>query len=358
MNNSFANDSRITVANDESLLNDLCNDTVSFRQFNEEDCSFGIKEFLIDKCYKILEKSHRSSPKRAKIIGHSMDPHRVVTYNDCFTVLSKKHEFIAVIDFDEFIYPRSYDTLKDFYGNSSIYKCNKESRNSICSMSPLKFSQNITGSNSKEKNYFYKYIKSLINMYQNVGNVSNVASIEFQNAATMTVSMEKELVSNFDLIIKQTGKKETNQSILFPIEVLANKNHIFTIKKDDIDYVKYLYNSYTNFVSSCVYDEFEFKLPLIEKNLARAFYYLTSYYERPKKSVYHFKNTKSMGIHTTNDIDKNCWSISPSGLNGHFTPHYRHETYNYNQNFTSSINDLNIDFEYLFFILKNYANFC
>ncbi len=140
MNNSYANDSRITVANDESLLNDLCNDTVSFRQFNEEDCSFGIKEFLIDKCYKILEKGHRSKPKRAKIVGQSMDAHRVVTYNDCFTVLSKKHEFIAVIDFDQFIYPRSYDTLKDFYGNNSIYKCNKESRNSICSMNPLKFS--------------------------------------------------------------------------------------------------------------------------------------------------------------------------------------------------------------------------
>ena len=64
-----------------------------------------------------------------------------------------------------------------------------------------------------------------------------------------------------------------------------------------------------------------------------------------------------MGIHTAKDIDKNCWRISPSGLNGHFAPHYRHETYNYNRYFRNSIKKLNIDFEYLFFILKNYANF-
>ena len=330
---------------------------MSFKQFKGEAYSFEIKKFLIDKCYKILEKSHRSKYKANKIIGTSMDAHRVVTLNDCFTVLNKKYEFIAVIDFDEFIYPRNYNTLEDFYEKNTIYKCNKESRNSICSMNPLKFSQNSTASNSSDKNYFYKYIKSLMEIFRIGWNISSIASIEFQNAATMPVSMEKQLISDLEMIIKKTEDSK-NESLLFPIEVVANKHHIFLIEKDDIDYVKYLYNSYKNFITSCIYEKYALKIAMIEKNLIRALYYLTSPNERPQKSIYHFYNTRSMGIHRTKEVRGNAWRVGPKALDGHFTPHYRREAYKYNQNFTSSIRNLNIDFEYLFFISKNYANFC
>ena len=352
MKNKYSNDQRIALVHDESLQSDLCNDTISFKQFSNETCTNNIKEFLINRCSRIFDRSNRSKFRNSKEIGTNMDAHRVVTYNDCFTILSKTYEFIEIIDFDEFIFPRNLDNLKDFFSKNSSYSCDSKSQDLICQVDPFTYKSNRP--EAINNNYIYEYINSLIKSNQRDRDMTKLSSIQFQNAATMTQDAEKQLVNSLESVVQQI---ESNKSLLFPIKILANKNHIFLMEKNDVDYVKYLLDSYKNFIS-CAYTQYMNKIKIIDKNLIRAFYYLTSYYERPKKSVYHCRNARSMGIHTIRESRKDTWDFSPFGLSGHFTPHYRGEIYKVAQNFTSTIRDLNIDFEYMFFILKNYADFC
>jgi hypothetical protein len=283
-----------------------------------------------------------------------MDAHRVVTYNDCFTVLSKTYEFVEIVDFDEFIFPRNFDTLNDFFPKNSTYSCESESQNSICLINP--FAYKSTRPEAHANNYFYEYMNSLIKINRRDRDVTKLSSIQFQNAATMTDDAEKELINSLELLVQKLEASKT-PSLLFPLKIIANKNHIFFIEKNDVDYVKYLLKSYKSFIY-CVYTQHKDRIKKVEKSLIRSFYYLTSYYERPKKSVYHYKNARSMGIHTIRENIKDSWDFSPNGLSGHFTLHYRGEIYKVAQNFTSTIRDLNIDFEYIFFVLKNYSDFC
>ena len=124
-----------------------------------------------------------------------------------------------------------------------------------------------------------------------------------------------------------------------------------------MDYVLYLQKAFKSLIE-CVYQDFFKSIDKINTNIVRAFYYLTSYRERPSKSIYHYKNTKSMGIHVCYESRKDTWKFKPSASNGHFTPHYRTRPYKSNEIFISSIRHLNIDFEYIFYVLKKYTNFC
>ena len=71
--------------------------------------------------------------------------------------MSRKYEFVAIYDFDEFIFPRTFYFVKDFYKKKSIYSCSNKKTN--CDMMP--FYYNNTNS-SQNENHLYNYLISLI----------------------------------------------------------------------------------------------------------------------------------------------------------------------------------------------------
>ena len=76
------------------------------------------------------------------------------------------------------------------------------------------------------------------------------------------------------------------------------------------------------------------------------------------KAIHYYKNVKSLFVHFAQDYNQDSWSFSPSAYNGHFLTHYRKIPKEKRKNFTGTIRKLNIDFEYLFFLLKNFTKFC
>ena len=78
------------------------------------------------------------------------------------------------------------------------------------------------------------------------------------------------------------------------------------------------------------------------------------------KTILYYKNAKGLFQHYVSDAIPGSWHFSPSAFDAHILPHFRDEISKYwiEYNFTTTITDLNIDFEYLFFLLQNYTNFC
>ena len=108
----------------------------------------------------------------------------------------------------------------------------------------------------------------------------------------------------------------------------------------------------------CIYGDYLKTLENIDSNKIRALFYFTSG-ERLPKSIHYFKNIRTVNIHTVEVIEPdNCWLIRSSETSGYFSSHYRNEVEQFFQNYTNSIRNLNFDFEYLFFILKKYSEFC
>ena len=97
----------------------------------------------------------------------------------------------------------------------------------------------------------------------------------------------------------------------------------------------------------------------MNSGLHRYLFFLTELRQRRPKCIYYYKNVNAIGIHYPYDMNAGSWKLEPSGLDGHFLPHFREEPERlFNGKFNGSILKLNIDFEYLFFILKTFTSYC
>ena len=134
-------------------------------------------------------------------------------------------------------------------------------------------------------------------------------------------------------------------------------SHTFTVEKEDFPHVEYLYNTYISFIS-CVYNRYLNISSKINSNLLRYFFFKTEPIERSPKTIHYYKNVNTIWIHRPLDYKKSAWDIR-SYKWGHFISHFRSEMNEiYLRNFTGPIRKLNIDFEYVFFLLKNFTNYC
>ena len=341
-------DDRITVIPYSISLSDLCNESNLLKQL--KNLKPLVKDLLIKLCHEFYQHEFLD---RINWRGK----HEQLTVNDCFTVLKEKHEFIGYYDLDEFVYPRSLDNLDDFFKKSTIYSCDNTTRSSICNLEPLSFKNELS-----KTDHIYNYLHSLIDKYSNGRDINKLASISFQHAATIIPNeVEKKLFEDLTLVIERTN----SNSLAFPLEIfvneppLVNQGHFFSIAKDDIEYVKYLYKAYKSFIT-CAYEGFLKKInsETIDKSLVRHFYYLTESNERMGKTIHYYKNVKSLFVHYAEEKSEDHWSFEPPAYHGHFMSHYRMAPKQKRQNFTGSIKKLNIDFEYVFFLLKNYTTFC
>jgi hypothetical protein len=346
LKSNYNNDDRITIIPYKISLTDLCNESVLLKQL--ENIQPLAKKLLLKLCNEFYEHEFLD---RINWRGK----HEQLTANDCYTVLKEKHEFIGYYDLDEFIYPRSFDNLEDFFKKSKIYSCDNLTRQAICNLEPLSFKNDYS-----KTDHLYNYLHSLIDKYSNGRDINKLGSISFLHAATiMPNNVEKKLIEDLRLVI------ETKNSSLFPIKVFLNEppfinqGHLFSVEIEDIDYVKYLYKAYDSFIP-CAYEGYLKQIDdkIIDKSLVRNIYYLTEANERMGKSIHYYKNVKSLFVHYAEEKSEDHWSFQPSVYHGHFMTHYRKTPKQKRQNFTGSIKKLNIDFEYVFFLLKNFTSFC
>ena len=77
------------------------------------------------------------------------------------------------------------------------------------------------------------------------------------------------------------------------------------------------------------------------------------------KAINYYKNVKSLFIHYAIDAVKDHWSFHASEGDGNFLSHFRVNVNTFfKANFSGSIRKVNIDYEYVFFLLKNHTMFC
>ena len=281
-----------------------------------------------------------------------------ITSNDCLTVLRYKHEFVALYDLDEFIFPRSLENYIDFHENKSNFRC--ENKNSICPFNPIA---------SKHRSYFYDYLNSLIERERNGRDRKKLRSIDFRRTIALKHSDESTILIMKELkrLIQTINSSQVNS---YPLELFIrmNKKEIlgykFLIEETDVDYVKHVYKSYENLIS-CGYNEYLNDLiknnSVLDRNFVRFLYFVTEYtitnYKNYKK-IHYYKNVNTLFTHWAVDYEADIWTFIPSPGNGHVIHHFRGKFLESRKNFTDSIRLLNIDYDYLFFVLKKYSNFC
>ena len=353
---NYPNNEKFTVASYYISIEDLCNSSNLLRQHNQKNLTLEIKKYLTDSCKNFY---HKTFSRGALSFQHAQ-----ITGNDCYIHLSKRHEFMVYYDLDEFIFARNMDNVKDFYEKRAYYT--SDNKSSIC------LSKNLHNSfeTSRKKfisqtNYFYNYIINVVEKYRNNRSLNDLAAISFDHAAYLQYDLEKKTMDSLGILIKQIENKSTNSSLIFPLYFMMyapppynNSGHVFLIQKDDIDYIKYLCNLYFSFIPK-INEKFLRNITSFDRSFIRYFYYATEFHEREQKSVFYYKNVNSIYLHYASSTAKNSWSIYPSPLGGHISPHFRYDySYILRKNQTSSIRKLGIDFEYIFFLLQNHTNFC
>ena len=341
---------RITVNTFNIEFNDLCNKTSLLRQFEGMNVTDQIKEYFIKSCNDMYElEFHKKITWRTQF--------EQLTSNDCFTVMKEKYEFIGYYDLDEFVFPRTTDYSKDFNSNNSNYfSCS--SFDTICSYEPFKITNKETDNND-----YYLYLQSLITKNKNGRDMNKLGSISFNHAIYLIPDHhQKKLFNDLGSVIEKIELKNSNASA-FPLSISLSSppfkaGHTFSIRKEDFDYIKYLHNSYNSLIP-CLNRNYFKNFTNINKNFVRYIYYLTEENERMGKAIHYYKNIKSLFVHYAQDAIKDHWSFTAPELQGHIVSHFRRDAAEiYSKSFQGSIRKLNIDFEYIFFILKNYTMFC
>ena len=128
-------------------------------------------------------------------------------------------------------------------------------------------------------------------------------------------------------------------------------------KREDIDYVRYLYKTYNSFFS-CANNRYLRNITNINNVFVRYMFYHQNEQDYKGKKVYYYKNVYSVFTHWPLDYEKDTWNVVPSPDSGHLVQHYRDKHEVRSKNYTESIRNIGYDFEYIFLILKKFTNIC
>ena len=343
----YSDNERITVVPYQISFDDLCNESLLFKQF--KDINIEVKEYLKNSCKSFYEKEFEN--KYA-----TRNDHEQLSSNDCFSVLKQKHEFITYYDLDDFVFPRTLETVKDF--NKTVFSC--KSYIPICSVNSFQNKFKIS-ENQKNFNYFYNYLQSLIEKNRNGRDVQKLSSIGFSHAAYFIPDhFEKQFINDLGRNIEMYEK---NNSINFPLSIVLSEpnqknGHTFFIQREDINFIKYLYQSYQSLIP-CIYNNYLKNISEFTKNAIRHLYYITEGSEAMGKAIHYYKNVKSLFIHYAKETVNDHWNFHAPEADGNFLSHFRVDVNKFfKANFSGSIRKANIDYEYAFFLLKNHTSFC
>ena len=350
--NYYGENKKLIIRPYDMTFESLCHPSILLKQFEYLNLNDKIKKYLTDSCKDFFNGKFIDKHKFRSF-------HEQVSVNDCFTVLKEQYEFIAHFDLDEFIFPRNYKTDEDFYKKNVSYSCD-DGANKICPMKVFSNSFESERSDQTNDNYFYNYLMEIIKKeITNKQKLSQLGSIYFQDSPFIKPGIdENNLIEKLGIFLKDYDRIKT-----FPYHLKLSAPpytswHMFAIEKEDFSYVQYLYNSYKTFIS-CVYNRYLNKSTKMNSNLVRYFYFNAEPDERPTKAIHYYKNTNTIFIHRPIDFVKPIWRIQAPYKTGHFLSHFRTDIgWLYNTKMTGSIRKLNLDFEYVIFLLKNFTSYC
>ncbi len=199
-------------------------------------------------------------------------------------------------------------------------------------------------------------MNSLVEEYRDGRNRSLLNSITFEHAAYLISNdVEKKLIRDLGVVLHKIN------STKFPVLIKLGDtpDHFFTfiIEENDVDYVWNIYKSYKS-LETCGYDKMIFNSNL-DKSFQRFLYFLTEDLQRWPKCIHYYKNVRALFLHYATDTEIDTWGFTPSKSNGHMLPHFRNDDrIFFDGNFNGSIRKLNIDFEYLDFMVKKFTGYC
>ncbi len=346
----YGNMEKIKVRPYDITYDSLCNEKHLLEQFNSLNLSDKLIKYFIDSCERYYLRNYQDKYKLR------LD-HEELTVNDCFTELKQKYELIAHFDLDEVIFPRNFKNTEDFYDKNEDYTCNSVSK--ICSSKVFSNSYNQAKSVGIKDNYLYNYVWLLINSKLLDGfELDKMSSIFFRESSYLIPNIdERKLIIQLEKFLKDSDSK------MFPYELTLSSPpytdfHTFIIEREDISYVQYLYDSYSKFIS-CIYENYLNKTAQIDKSLVRYLYFTTEKNQRQPKVIHFYKNVNTIATHRPTNFLNGTWKIEAEFKNGYFFSHFRNDLADvYTANAKGSIRKLNIDFEYVFFLLQKYTNFC
>ncbi len=147
------------------------------------------------------------------------------------------------------------------------------------------------------------------------------------------------------LIITSSYKSSNKYPIILTL-CQPPKTHAFIIEEKDLEYIKYLYNWYQN-VSKCLFKSVNNSL----NSLFQIFvYFRTEPDQRWSKCIHFTKNVFSVFPHYATHVNIDAWDFTPSYKDGDMLSLFCNDMNWFDGKFNSSIRNLNIDFEYLFFM--------
>jgi hypothetical protein len=271
--------------------------------------------------------------------------HEELSLNDCYITMSYTYEFVAVYDLDEFVFPRTIDPQQRF----SDFKLNKTRNDTECHAKSI----------CEKKGFefgLYDYIVKILNKTNHANDYSDLNSICFRHVVMISPEMSKAIMADLKDLIR---KMETNASLTYPFVHDVDLTLSFKIERDDRDYLDYLIAFDAEL--QCFYSILNNSKTIVN-DFKRYFYHILPPNYRFGKCIHHSKNVGMLfahwGYHTRGT------GVHPNVTIGEFLPHFRADLSNYyykhknGEKLVTSIRDLNIDSEYLNFIIKNYTDTC
>ena len=264
--------------------------------------------------------------------------HEDLSANDCYLTERNKFEFVALYDYDEFIFPRRFDSneyLKD------INSCNDPK---ICSKDLYTSS-------------LYEYIIKL-HAHNTNDNISNLSSIYFDAGLYLHLDYN---IYNFVFKLFDNIKEKNLLNETINLSLDNKTDHQILINQIDIEYVEELVKKWN--INLCLSKKFDSKKNInIYPVLSRFIYLILEVKEniqRPFKCVHYTNNVITIYTHERFHYAGNTHEIIANIDSGHFLSHFRQDsTEHIQRNINSSITKLRIDFEYMNFLIKNFTNYC
>ena len=268
--------------------------------------------------------------------------HNHLSVNDCYLKLSYLYEFVTLYDLDELIVPRFYDS-STLINSSDVYKCDDTNR--ICSLKPVSLKM-------------YDYFKLLIkNNFKH--DISKLRSIKFDHAVYL---LPNDLQFSLMEKIRHLAQRltEGNSYLSFPVKVSmgnGGNSHTLLVHETDKEYVIYLSKVYEAF--KCYYNTLVNNITKFDHNYYRYMYFITGEKKRLPKSVSYTKNVYGLFTHCPLHFKKGSIVLKAPSSDLHVNSHYRlHINSFINSPGENSIKNLGFDFEFIFFLLKKFTQYC
>jgi hypothetical protein len=284
-------------------------------------------------------------------LKHKIDPNADVSsngsrhlqhlsMNDCYVKLGYTYEFVSVFDVDEFIFPRALQTETNvkLISNWNGSLCHFEN---LCKQSPLSHS-------------LYDYIMHIIRKSPYAADYSHLQSLKMHHAAMLNIHEDEGM--QMTEMTKYLKRSFTLEPTRFPIAVRMGDHTTFEINRNDLAYIDYLNNLFAD--SQCLYPKLLNNLN-IPHDFKRYVFHINADHQRNGKSIHYTKNVACVGMHGPFHASEKTVVIDGNRSAGEFLSHFRDSFWKtYMVKSTTSIRSINVDLEYLSFLLQTLTDQC